>query len=114
MALWHLGGTARPAAAGRTGGGPWLEFLPAASAPGGSRIVALAWSPDGRLLAAASPDFSGLLLWDAASGAYQRLGAGFSPLRLLRWSPDGSYLLAGGCESVQLSPYPCVFLHAFA
>ena len=60
-----------------------------------ARITTLAWSPDGRLLSAGSPDFSGLVLFDVAQGTSLRVGAGFSTLRLLRWSPDGAYLLAG-------------------
>jgi len=32
------------------------------------RLSALAWSPDGRLLAAASPDMPGVTIWDVASG----------------------------------------------
>ena len=55
----------------------------------------MTWSPDGRLLVVASPDFSGLVLFDVALGSAVRVGAGFSRLRLLRWSPDGAYLLAG-------------------
>ncbi|GAX75098.1 hypothetical protein CEUSTIGMA_g2542.t1 [Chlamydomonas eustigma] len=97
VALWHLSGSCRApvgGSRGSAGGGPWMSFH---SAPyqSGSRLTSLQWSPDGRLLAAASPDFLGLLLWDVAEGTCQRVGVGFTPIRMLRWSPDGSYLMAG-------------------
>ncbi len=62
-------------------------------------MSALAWSPDGRLLATGSVYDSRVLVWDVATGvpaALQRFGG----TTLLRWSPDGAYLFAGGVNGV--------------
>lgn len=113
IALWCVSGSSRapvagsrpadgPVAAGsRPGGGrgPWLTFLPASGSPG-ARLTDLAWSPDGRLLAAASPQLRGLLIWDVATGAMTRVAAGFSLLRLLRWAPGGGHLFAASHGSL--------------
>lgn len=59
-------------------------------------VASLAWHPDGRLLAAASPDMAGLVIWDVASGEATAVSAGWAAFSLLRWSPCGNYLLAAG------------------
>ncbi|KAG2482598.1 hypothetical protein HYH03_018482 [Edaphochlamys debaryana] len=95
VALWAVAGEGRPplAAAGR-GGGPWLRML--RSRVPGARVVGLSWSPDGRLLAAASPDQAGLQVHDVASGVSTPVAAGPAAFDLVRWSPCGNYVFAAG------------------
>lgn len=51
------------------------------------RLSALAWSPDGRLLAAASPDMPGVILWDAADGESSVVSGRRSGLRFIASIP---------------------------
>ncbi|GBF89820.1 hypothetical protein Rsub_02524 [Raphidocelis subcapitata] len=80
-------------AGGAVGGAAWASFLRYSD---GCSVTALAWSPDGRLLAGAGPDSSRLVVWDAALGAGAVVRLGLDPLTLLRWSPCGGYLFAAG------------------
>ncbi|GIL87707.1 hypothetical protein Vretifemale_15745 [Volvox reticuliferus] len=98
VGLWAMAGEARPplAAAGRVTG-PWLRLLKTAVA--GSRVTSLSWSPDGRLLAAASMNQAGLQVWDVATGTYVCVGP--AAFDLVRWSPCGNYVFATGHGSRQ-------------
>ncbi|GLC36522.1 hypothetical protein PLESTB_000157600 [Pleodorina starrii] len=98
VGLWAIAGEARPplAAAGRSGG-PWLRLLRTRVA--GARVTSLSWSPDGRLLAAASPNQAGLQVWDVASGDSTPVGAGPAAFDMVRWSPCGNYVFAAGTGS---------------
>jgi len=59
-------------------------------------VIALAWSPDGALLAAASAAGS-VTLFDPAAGTVRHLLAGHdSGTNCLAWSPDGAVLATGG------------------
>lgn len=61
-------------------------------------VTALAWHPEGSLLAAASAEDGGITVWDplrpSAPSQRCRLG-GDVGTQLLRWSPCGRYLVAG-------------------
>lgn len=58
------------------------------------RILDVAWSPDGRLLAM-STDVSGVMVWDTSSGQRVSYQTGFaSSVQSISWSPDGTRLLA--------------------
>mmetsp|Transcript_25425 Transcript_25425/g.69069 ORF Transcript_25425/g.69069 Transcript_25425/m.69069 type:complete len:613 (-) Transcript_25425:221-2059(-) len=109
VCLWELSGggpaSLRPPVSARSatapsharsdkGPGPWLSVLRVADSC--ARLSALAWSPDGRLLAAASPDMPGVTLWDAASGEPSVVGVGLAAIAMLRWSPCGTYLFGAG------------------
>jgi WD40 repeat protein len=60
-------------------------------------VTALAFSPDGRILAAASRLTDEVLLWDlAARGERARLRGHSSPARSLAFAPDGRSLASGG------------------
>lgn len=99
--LWRL--PSRPpgapaAAPALPGAGATATWLPA---PDGAPVAALAWSPCGRLLAAASAASPGVVVWDVATATPTRLapGAPHPPPCHLAWSPDGGRLLAGGADS---------------
>jgi WD40 repeat protein len=65
----------------------------AALADGGVVINCLAWSPDGSLVAGASPS-GDVRLWDR-QGRLVRILHGTDPVFSLAWSPDGKVLAAG-------------------
>ncbi|KAL6763571.1 hypothetical protein V8C86DRAFT_2491703 [Haematococcus lacustris] len=99
---WTLGGSSRPPLGGLRGlggpqGGPWVTWLPGPSKS--AAYTALAWSPDGRLLAAAGPLTPGITLWSVASGERSQVGVGLAAFTQLRWSPCGAYLFAAGVGS---------------
>ncbi|PNH10159.1 Aladin, partial [Tetrabaena socialis] len=98
VCLWAVAGEGRPplAVAGRAAG-PWLRHLSTRVA--GARVTAVSWSPDGRMLAAASPGQAGLQVWDVASGTPTTIGAGPSAFDTVRWSPCGNYLFTAGTGS---------------
>src|SRR5262249_49558801 len=58
-------------------------------------LTALAWSPDGRLLASAGLDGS-LCLWEASGRLFRRLTGHTSTLRSVAFSPDSEKLASGG------------------
>ncbi len=61
-------------------------------------VYALAWSPDGALLASASADRT-VKVWDAAAGTrLYTLGDPTDWVYALGWSPDGTRLVAGGVD----------------
>ncbi|KXZ46114.1 hypothetical protein GPECTOR_47g392 [Gonium pectorale] len=98
VCVWAVAAAAegRPpmAAAGRAAG-PWMRLL--RTRVGGARVTSLSWSPDGRLLAAASPDQAGLQVWEVAGGAASStVSAGPAAFDTVRWSPCGNYVFAGG------------------
>ncbi len=59
-------------------------------------VFALAFSPDGRLLASSSYD-PAVKLWDVVSGQLvQRLEGHIDEVQMVAFSPDGQYLASGG------------------
>ncbi|XP_049609852.1 aladin [Syngnathus scovelli] len=65
------------------------------SHPGHSPVTSIAWSPNGSLLASASPKDTAMMVWDVAAEScvpLQRVGGG--GVSFLSWSTDGSHLLA--------------------
>lgn len=61
----------------------------------------LAWSADGRMLAAA--DDKDVVLFDVSGGRRTMLGAAASPANVAAWSPDGRYLAtAGGRQTMDI------------
>src|SRR4051812_26837315 len=90
-------GAFSPAGAGEPA--PLLRLGDARRDEGRFRILALAFSPDGKTLASGEADGKRYLsLWDLETGKPRhRLSASFSPLvRSLAFSPDGKTLASGG------------------
>lgn len=72
----------------------------ASASPLAASPTALAWSPDGALLAAAFPALrGGVVLFDAATGDARIVGPGprDPAYERLAWSPCGGFLAASGC-----------------
>src|SRR5690348_15304988 len=63
------------------------------------RVMAIAWSPDGKLVASGSEDQT-VQVWDATTGAhivtYARHRDGISAVA---WSPDGKYIASGALDA---------------
>ncbi|HVS35870.1 MAG TPA: protein kinase [Gemmataceae bacterium] len=60
----------------------------------GVAVNAVAWSADGKTLAAATN--GEVRLWDVAAGQETRALPAIQPIRCLAWSPDGKVLAGGG------------------
>ena len=60
-------------------------------------VWSVAFSPDGRWLAASSNDFS-IKLWDAATGQVRATLRGPGQARPIAFSPDGKTLAAGASQ----------------
>jgi RNA polymerase sigma factor (sigma-70 family) len=64
---------------------------------GDSHLVCLAWSPDGKRVAAGDPGRKSVTLWDAGTGAPERtLRTGAAQPWSVAFSPDGDSLVVGG------------------
>jgi len=63
-------------------------------------VYAVAWSPDGTHLAAAS-NAQEVQVWDAAGGTYILTYSGHAPgiAGAVTWSPDGKYIASGGSDA---------------
>lgn len=76
----------------------WPSGQPSTSTAAAYEVKAMAFSPDGQLLASAGWIGDGghvVDIWDTAKGTIvQQLPVGPSPCELLAWSPDGSHLAA--------------------
>ncbi|GAB4189225.1 MAG: serine/threonine protein kinase [Roseiflexaceae bacterium] len=65
----------------------------------GGTVFALAFSPDGTLLASSAVDENQVRLWEVSSGRLVRTFSGHSGwVRSLRFSPDGSVLASGSTD----------------
>ena len=74
----------------------WMRFV---RHPAQHTVEALAWAPNGRIMATASPDDGCVLLWDLACASPEPLTplrqlGGASSAIVLSWAPDGSCLVA--------------------
>ncbi|EIE26352.1 hypothetical protein COCSUDRAFT_39467 [Coccomyxa subellipsoidea C-169] len=101
VCLWSLGkcpAGGAPACRATVAGSStsaWLTFL---RTRGQGSVTTLAWSPNGQLLAAASQDAPGFVIFDVTMGTQTAVQAGLAAVSLLEWSPDGCYLLAGSAD----------------
>ncbi len=62
-----------------------------------SPITCLAWSPDGVVVAAGTPDGS-ILLWDENSKQLRRIATEAGPIVCIAWAPNGKTLATGGSD----------------
>jgi WD40 repeat protein len=67
-----------------------------------ARVQDLAFSPDGRQIASASPDNNGLGIWDAGTGKALRTLSLMKPVSCVAYAPDGRSLASGGSEGLKL------------
>jgi len=76
--------------------GPAMVFAPT----GISRIITVAWSPDGRYLLSGGDAFNSLKLWDVSTGREVRTFVGHTEPRIqtVAFSPDSRYALSGGFD----------------
>ncbi|MBA2679048.1 MAG: protein kinase, partial [Ktedonobacteraceae bacterium] len=64
-----------------------------------SWVSAVAWSPNGKLIASGSWDTM-VQIWDAASGGTIRTYEGHEqPVKSIAWSPDGTYMASGSWDN---------------
>src|SRR5262249_21228155 len=79
----------------------WKQRQPRHAFPGHSGVVAaMAYAPDGKVLATGGWDHT-VRLWDAADGKPLRtLHGPDAPVRVLAYAPDGQSLAAGGWAPV--------------
>src|SRR5262245_15326406 len=63
------------------------------------RVMAIAWSPDGKLVASGSEDRT-IQVWDAATGAHVVTYTGHHDgVSAVAWSPDGQYIASGALDA---------------
>jgi WD40 repeat protein len=67
-----------------------------------SDVSAIAWSPDGTMLATATSGNGNVRLWEAAGGKPLRtlLHGHDLPVMCVSWSPDGKFLASGGRDGI--------------
>src|SRR5262249_25012661 len=78
-----------------------LSILPTNS-NGSYALEALAFSPDGRRLAAGSYDGDAIKIWDLTTGQQARLLSGQAPVSAIAVSPDSRWLRTASDSSVNL------------
>jgi eukaryotic-like serine/threonine-protein kinase len=62
-------------------------------------VHAVAWSPDGTLIASGSDDHT-VQVWDASTGARLLLYQGHTAsVAAVAWSPDGKLIASGSADS---------------
>lgn len=80
--------------------------LPSPDSPAVGSIEALAWSPDGKTLAACSSFAPAVVLWDMPGGRHWRAlhgdDDGARGLHSLQWSPDNKRLIVTSEQAVQI------------
>src|SRR5438046_448113 len=58
-------------------------------------VYSVAWSPDGKHLAASGSPGYGIRIWNSATGAQERVLTGYEgPVHSVTWSPDGTRVAA--------------------
>ena len=87
---WAVGSSVRPP--GDDTGSEGVDLAP-------TELLAIAWSPDGRLLAGAGKQGT-LEFWDATNGkpTMDPITADPGPTETVAWSPDGTAVGSGGAE----------------
>jgi WD40 repeat protein len=96
-----------------------FERVQRLNGPGGQRVSALSWSPDGAVLAAGGESESqrgsngqgapnaDIIVWDVASGQMMTLSGHREQVWAVAWSPEGELLASTAADgSVRLWPFP--------
>ena len=82
----------------------WMNFIRFA---GGTPVTALAWSPNGRLLAVASAHSSSIVIAEVSTKRQTTLPRAMHGVKCLQWSSNGQFLLTSSLSGKSFRVWEC-------